>query len=275
MKYFPRLVALFDSFYLEKPSLLCIRSDDLEKNPFIYSCQGVQQGDSLGPLFFALGSLDFMLELQQKITPSSSSGTVLAYLDDVTVVANEAKCREIIQHVVENGPDIGLYLNKSKSLVTSTSKEIQDRYLDIFPEDAINRDSGFCLLGTPFGSDAFILSWLSKYLEKEFSSVADEVKNYPDAQSQFAFLNYCICSKYNHLFRGVATDILNMPLSSSSDDNTPALSFVQRLQDIQVSLFCSIADIEVDAKIKEIANRKNQKNGPILYHFFFFPVFKA
>ena len=103
----PSLSAWFESCYGAQPHLL------LGKH-IIHSCCGVQQGDPLGPLGFAL-ALQPVLEWIRREVP----GLLLNawYLDDGTLCRAADDLRSALAINEEDGPPRGLFLNRQKSLL--------------------------------------------------------------------------------------------------------------------------------------------------------------
>ena len=85
----------------------------------IYSIMGVQQGDPLGPLLFALVLQILLIRIQKKgITSSISS-----FLDDLTIVApNLSDALVCLQEIKKYGPELGLHYSHLKSLVWQPRK---------------------------------------------------------------------------------------------------------------------------------------------------------
>ena len=80
----------------------------------ILSQSGVQQGDPLGPLGFAL-ALHPIVERIQEGAPSLNVNAL--YLDDGTLCGPPADPSKALHIVEEDGPPRGLCLNRSKSLL--------------------------------------------------------------------------------------------------------------------------------------------------------------
>ena len=93
--------------YGSQPSLL------LDNRP-ILSCCGVQQGDPLGPLGFAL-VLHSVIEKIKESVPGLLIN--VWYLDDGTLCGTEQELAIALSIIELEGPPRGLFLNKSKSLI--------------------------------------------------------------------------------------------------------------------------------------------------------------
>jgi len=76
------------------------------RNDTIWSAEGAQQGDPLGPLLFCMTI--------QPLLQSLSSELVAAYLDDVTLGGSKSTVADDINTIATVGPSYGLELNTSK-----------------------------------------------------------------------------------------------------------------------------------------------------------------
>ena len=128
-----RLPSITSWMECSQPSLL------LDNRP-ILSCCGVQQGDPLGPLGFAL-VLHSVIEKIKESVPSLLIN--VWYLDDGTLCGTE---QELAIALSLEGPPRGLFLNKSKSLIyTPANSSITHPLLHDIPTSS----DGFTLLGSP------------------------------------------------------------------------------------------------------------------------------
>jgi ubiquitin carboxyl-terminal hydrolase 44/49 len=203
--HLPGLFPFVSSMYIN-PSKLWVQTDDGPRS--IMSCEGVRQGDTLGPLFFAMAANVLLLKLKEKIP----EGIVVAYHDDFTLAGPREKIFEALEIVLDLGPRIGLNPNpaKSKLLMACTESLEQDvnnfaRLLGVDPTSEtfvhhLSPMKGTLCLGTPIGSPEYISSWLSEKiaaLKTDFSTT-NEVN---DIQSRWIFLHYIMKSKITYLQR--------------------------------------------------------------------------
>ena len=150
-EHIPGLAAWLESFYSSQP-LLHLGSDT------ILSCCGVQQGDPLGPLGFAI-TLQPIVERIKAEVP----GLILNswYLDDGTLMGSAEDLAKALNIIESDGPAVGLVLNRSKSLpqddVASASP---------LPPDIPVTCQGFTLLGCPIGPPSFCEESLLHNVEK-------------------------------------------------------------------------------------------------------------
>ena len=103
----PSISAWMESCYSCQPLLLLGKGS-------IHSCCGVQHGDPLGPLGFAL-SLHPLVERIKAEAPGLALNAW--YLDDGTLVGSLEDLAAALHIVERDGPTLGLHLNRSKSLL--------------------------------------------------------------------------------------------------------------------------------------------------------------
>ena len=134
----------------------------------IWSEEGVQQGDSLGPILFCLAIHPILLSLSATLR--------VGYMDDITLGGDIARVKEDVERIHSKGSDIGLSLNPSKcELIYSPTldagapsvrlhdagstggPEVDDGIIWQFPMDSV---SNSCLLGAPLSAGPAIDSIL-------------------------------------------------------------------------------------------------------------------
>ena len=142
-RHLPGLSAWMESCYSGQP-LLHLGQD------IIHSCCGVQQGDPLGPLGFAL-TLHPIIERIRAEVPSLALNAW--YLDDGTLVGPPGDLSAALHIVESEGPSVGLHLNREKSLLFIPS-DCDASSSSLPPEVPVVR-GGFCLLGCPIGPSSF------------------------------------------------------------------------------------------------------------------------
>ncbi len=135
----PHLAAWMESCYSCQP-LLHLGEDT------IHSCSGVQQGDPLGPLGFALTLQPLLERLQADV---SGLRLNVWYLDDGTLMGSPEDLAAALHIVEREGPPLGLHLNRSKSLLYIPEDAVQAR--SVLPTDIPTTRRGFSLLGCPIG----------------------------------------------------------------------------------------------------------------------------
>ena len=113
----------------------------------IYSCCGVQQGDPLGPLGFALALHPIIEKVREKVPGLLINAW---YLDDGTLCGSPRDLRKALDIIEEDGSACGLHLNRAKSLLFVPAGATMS--LSSLPSEIPIRREGFDLLGTPMGS---------------------------------------------------------------------------------------------------------------------------
>ncbi|KAC9715903.1 hypothetical protein E3N88_45346 [Mikania micrantha] len=112
-------------------------------NECIGATTGVQQGDPLGPLLFALALHPLILRVQDRCKLPFHAW----YLDDGTIIGNASAVAKALDIINERGPSLGLYLNIKKTEVfwpTCDERKVQD---GLFPRGIGRPEKGVKLLG--------------------------------------------------------------------------------------------------------------------------------
>ena len=190
----------------------------------VLSQQGVQQGDPLGPLLFALATLPvltaFRVEHPHHCLPT--------YLDDMTVCTLPAgpSASSVRDSLVSTAAaykwlaarlePIGLSFNATKSLLrlppsaslhAGLSDSTDEEYASMFGGARVSRD-GIVVVGVPAGSEAFVTSHMQQAL---FSTGADallaSIAACRDTQLALALLRLCYITKATFLARNVAPTV--------------------------------------------------------------------
>ncbi|GKE14805.1 putative reverse transcriptase domain-containing protein [Tanacetum coccineum] len=104
------------------------------------SYQGVQQGDPLGPLLFAL----VLHPLVCKIRDSFNLSLQAWYLDDGTIIGDTLVMGEILKVIMEDGPRRDLHLNVDKTEIFWPKEEPRSRFAGVFPPNIARPLHGVC-----------------------------------------------------------------------------------------------------------------------------------
>ena len=156
----------------------------------ISSERGVQQGDPLGPLFFALALQPLLVHLHNR---RSENGLQLSYsyLDNLILAGEQHAVAEAFECVRNSAVDIGLSFNTSKCEIIPAAGHESSFNKDLFPEDVIIRSDGnFELLGGPIGCDDYCDNHTQDRVNKakELLSALGEL---PNAQVALTLLRHC------------------------------------------------------------------------------------
>ena len=178
-RHIPPLAAWMESCYSCQP-LLHLGNDSLR------SCCGVQQGDPLGPLGFALTLQPLIEKLKASV---AGLGLNVWYLDDGTLMGSPGDLAAALQILERDGPPLGLHLNRGKSLLFIPEDADADQ--SPLPPDIPITRRGFSLLGCPVGPP--------DYCEEIFQARIEKVKvswgalqDLEDAQLKYTLLCSCL-----------------------------------------------------------------------------------
>ena len=137
-------------------------SDLLFKEILILSCQGVQQGDPLGPLLFSAVLHDLVVELSAKFPTTSLN---VWYLDDGTIICDVQQVTEIVEFIELQGLGKGLILSREKTEVWGPG--LFTEFSDSLPPWIYKNTSDGCkLLGAPIGGSDFEVDFLKLQIGK-------------------------------------------------------------------------------------------------------------
>ncbi|KAK9691330.1 hypothetical protein RND81_09G190100 [Saponaria officinalis] len=153
----------------------------------LLSCQGVQQGDPLGPLLFAL----VLHPLVCKIRDSFDLTLQAWYLDDGTIVGDTLVVSKVLELIMKEGPRCGLVLNVDKSEVFWPCEDPRSRVEGVFPP-AISRPArGVKVLGAPVSScSAFRCELVLKRAARTIE-LMDSLARLDDPQCELLLLRVC------------------------------------------------------------------------------------
>ena len=152
----------------------------------IHSCCGVQQGDPLGPLGFAL-SLQPLVERIKAEVPGLALNSW--YLDDGTLMGSPEDLAAALHIVERDGPPLGLHLNRSKSLLF-IPEEVATPNSPLPPDIPIAR-RGFCLLGCPIGPPDFCEEVFRDRIAK-VKTALKALRDMGDSQLEITLLRSCL-----------------------------------------------------------------------------------
>ena len=203
--FLPGLSSWVESCYSIEPHLLF-------GDHSLRSRCGVQQGDPLGPLGFAI-TLQPIVERIKREIPSLLCNTW--YLDDGVLCGTPEDLVAALKIIEEEGPPRGLYLNRHKSLLYIPPGD--DLVNNPLPQDIPITSSGFCLLGAPLGLRGFCESSALGRVAK-IQSALGRLRDLEDSQLQTTLLRSCLSlPKFNFTLRTCPPSVI-MKATSAFDD---------------------------------------------------------
>lgn len=115
----------------------------------LLSTQGVQQGDPLGPLLFALALHPIALKIAAECTLDLHAW----YLDDGTIAGDTLEVAEALRIIQDDGPIRGLHLNIAKTELFWPSFDPRRDVAGTFPAAISQPVVGVKILGGPVSSN--------------------------------------------------------------------------------------------------------------------------
>ena len=153
----------------------------------ISSQVGVQQGDPLGPLFFALALQPLLMELES--IPGLDFS--FSFLDDLVLAGEQVAVGTAITKLKDSAGSLGLGLNMSKCELVLAVTRGADINWDLFDTNIPHKlDGCFKLLGSPIGSAEYCQSISNKRAAK-VQCTLDAIGELPDPQVALALLRSC------------------------------------------------------------------------------------
>jgi hypothetical protein len=153
----------------------------------ILSCTGARQGDPIASLLYALG----LNPTVKKINQLPSIKANLWIMDDGTVSAPLSSLRQVVSILETDGPQSGLFLNKSKCFVWCGHHDP----LNLNPLACgipCSDPRGLHLLGSPIGSTDFMQEVINQRIDKIEEIVHHHLPTLEDPQVQFCLLRSCL-----------------------------------------------------------------------------------
>ena len=152
----------------------------------ILSCCGVQQGDPLGPLGFAL-TLQPIVEKIKAATPGLKINAW--YLDDGTLCGSPCDLATALRIIEEDSPPCGLHLNRAKSLLyVPANCSLSPNPL---PSDILVTMWGFTFLGFPVGPATFCEDFVRQRVGK-IKDCLSKLPDLEDSQIEMSLLRSCL-----------------------------------------------------------------------------------
>ncbi|XP_026451691.1 uncharacterized protein LOC113352022 [Papaver somniferum] len=157
-------------------------------DPYILSSAlGVQQGDPLGPLLFALTLHPLVKSIASRCTLDLHAW----YLDDVTIIGDTLDVAKALNIIETEGPSRGLHLNVKKTEVFWPSIDPRSTDDGVFPLDIGRPSNGVKLLGGLVSLDLNFISDMLLTRVNRTVQLMTAIKKLKDPQSEMLLLRNC------------------------------------------------------------------------------------
>ena len=208
----PSLAPWADYCYSE-PSTLFVDGNT------IVSGRGIQQGDPLGPSFFAICMQDAIQRAKEAAEAACPGGLdwTAFYLDDGTVTGSYVAVSAFVLRFEQEVANLGMTISTTKCELVPAAGHNTSVPGDMFAGFQRKVDGDFKLLGAPFGSQSFINAHTAKRVGKA-AKLLEDIADYPDHQGALLLIRQC-CSwcKVVYSSRVVPPSLHMQALSSFSD----------------------------------------------------------
>ena len=154
------------------------------------SCDGVQQGDPLGPFLFALVEQKLVNKISAEVPELALNQW---YLDDGDLIGKTEHLVKAFKVISENAPELGLHLSLPKcQLFWPTKNPDFEIEKNVFPPDIERvRCEGVDLLGSPLGSEDFCDKLVMDRVQK-IEKTLDMLPELDDPQIELLLLRSCV-----------------------------------------------------------------------------------
>ena len=188
--HFPSLSPWVDCCYRHESTLFTGSGNVALQS--IHSARGVQQGDPLGPVLFALAVHPAIAEARAATEVLHPGGIDVCsfFLDDGFCTGSSAAVRCFLSALTEGFCLIGLTVNLDKMEVIPACPLAQSFCHADIQGCSWNSTSNFKLLGAPIGSDAWCEELLGRRVGKA-RALLSAIGRFPDAQGAFSLLRSC------------------------------------------------------------------------------------
>jgi hypothetical protein len=199
----PELENWFEFTHSQPSPLFCNKE-------ILLSTQGTQQGDPLGPAFFALAIHQVLESLQG----AEGVNWEVWYLDDGVLVGDADALLQALKVLAEKFGTLGLKVNLSKCKLWSP----QGLLVAESPIPTMEWETPKVVLGTPFGSKEAQRQFLGEIRGKHHF-LLQQLGRFPDPQVAVQLLRHCLgAQKINHLLRVLWSEDVTMFAEETAHD---------------------------------------------------------
>ena len=218
----PHLLGYFESVYGEHPAAGYIMQNQQGHAELVlkFVKDGLVQGDPLAPTIFSM----LQAPCREENNQSSTGAAHFDHLDDIQLLGTTApndtsmakepefELAQMLQKAVTHAETWGGHLSPKKTVlyVKHINADVHSlvEKLKLINGGEVRlacpslhdvKQQGVAFLGSPLGSDAFIVQEWQEALEKK--KMADNVFYKLSQQDQFLLTKFCLTTRYNHLAR--------------------------------------------------------------------------
>ena len=187
----------------------------------VTQAEGGEQGDPFLPALFSLGMQRALTALQTELQPGER---VLAFLDDLYIVAAPERVRTLFDAVARRlYEEVRIYLNHAKTRVWNAAA-VEPPGLDTLAPDGTAwcgaeaspaEERGITVLGAPLGTDAYVQTQLTAVSDRQLRFL-QVLPTLPDLQVAWLLLLYCASPRSNYALRMLPPN-LTAGFASASD----------------------------------------------------------
>ena len=193
----------------------CLHPDSVEHD-IIWSEEGVQQGEVLGPVNFCLVIQDIIIEINALMQSKLNGGILIGYMDDLTIIAPQTSINGIWNNLIDSAAVVGLQVNEIKCQLYNKCMADILHQIEL-PVDVIRKFDGVVIIGTPVGDEQYEYDHWNAQLS-EWKRDIIKTCNYEDTQVALMFLTKCVATKMNYFTRMTNPNSLAGKLSIEMDE---------------------------------------------------------
>ena len=174
----------------------------------IRQAEGGEQGDALMPALFCLGMHDALRRANAEL---HGDEYIVAYLDDIYIVASKERTRaiyDLVTQEIANHTGVQPNLGKTESWSPSAGPAPEGinalnapaPAAPVWKGNLAEEDRGLEVLGSPIGTYAYVQKTLAARLEEE-RKLLDHIPRLHDTQSAWLLLYFCAAPRANYIIR--------------------------------------------------------------------------